>query len=101
MRLTGDRPSRQPTNVDNDKYITYICYMPQLHTYIPEPLASKVRERARARGLSVSKYLAGLVAKELGGEWPEGFFEEVGGGWEGGPRERPSLGELEERDELR
>lgn len=71
--------------------------MPQLHMYVPETTAELLRSRAEERGVSVSKYLAELVGREVGGGgWPEGFFEEVLGSWEG-ELERPSQGEYEER----
>ncbi len=71
--------------------------MPQLHMYVPETTAELLRSRAEERGISVSKYLAELVGREVGGGgWPEGFFKEVLGSWEG-ELERPSQGEYEER----
>ncbi len=50
--------------------------------------------------MSVSKYLAEIVLKELGDDWPEDFFDHVVGGWEGEPLARPEQGGLEDRDEL-
>jgi hypothetical protein len=73
--------------------------MPQLHFYLPESLAVRIRQRARARGVSVSRYVAEIMRNEVGDEWPEGYFEEVVGGWKG-ELERPGQGEPEERDEL-
>ena len=37
---------------------------------------------------------------EVAGEWPEGFFEEVVGGWKGEPLDRPEQGQAERRDRL-
>jgi hypothetical protein len=74
--------------------------MPQLHCYISESLAAKVRQRAKGAGLSASRYLAELVKLEVGTEWPEGFFEEVVGGWQGEPLERPPQAQLEVRETL-
>jgi hypothetical protein len=74
--------------------------MPQLHLYVPEQVAGLVRQRARARGLSVSGYLAELVMREVASGWPEGFFDEVVGGWKGRAPRRPSQGRFESRDEL-
>jgi hypothetical protein len=74
--------------------------MPQLHFYVPESVATKVRQRAKASGLSASRYLAELVQRELGAEWPEEFFEKVVGGWQGEPLERPPQGQLEARETL-
>ena len=75
--------------------------MPQLHFYVPESLAARVRQRAKGAGLSASRYLAELVKREVGTEWPEGFFDEVVGGWQGEPLERSPQGQLEARETLR
>ena len=74
--------------------------MPQLHLYVPEAVASLVRQRARRRRQSVSSYLAEIVRREVGSGWPEGFFDDVVGGWAGKPLRRPGQGRLERRAEL-
>ncbi len=74
--------------------------MPQLHLYLPEPLAEKVKQKARQSGLSTSKYLAELIKRDVDAGWPEAFFTEVAGGWQGEPLERPLQGEIELRDNL-
>ena len=74
--------------------------MPQLHLYVPEEVATAVRRKADQEGLSVSRYLAQLVRREIGQGWPEGYFEEVVGGWHGEPLERPPQGTPESRDLL-
>ncbi len=74
--------------------------MPQLHLYVPEEVAAEVARRARARGVSVSRYLAGLIQRQVGTAWPGGYFDEVVGGWSGEPLSRPPQGELEPRDSL-
>ncbi|MCC6310724.1 MAG: hypothetical protein IT345_07370 [Trueperaceae bacterium] len=74
--------------------------MPQLHLYVPEDVAERLREQARARNLSVSKYLAEIVQRETAAAWPEGYFENVIGGWAGEPLERAERLPLEERDSL-
>lgn len=71
--------------------------MPQLHLYVSDEIAERVRQRAEANHMSVSKYLATLVKKETGSGWPDGYFERVVGGWKGEPLTRPPQGELEER----
>lgn len=74
--------------------------MPQLHLYVPDETAERLRSRAEKRGMSLSGYLAEVVGREVDGErWPEGFFEEVLGGWEG-EFERPPQGPYEEREGL-
>ena len=74
--------------------------MPQLHLYVNEELAEYIRKRAKAKGLSVSRYLAELARQDAGTGWPKGFFEEVVGGWMGEPLRRGSQGKLEKREEL-
>lgn len=74
--------------------------MPQLHMYVPEQVAKSLRDRARAKNMSISKYLAELVEREVVNDWPEGYFEGVLGRWQGVPLERPEQLELEERDPL-
>lgn len=74
--------------------------MPQLHMYVPQRTAEVLRRQAQERGMSVSGYLAEIVVREAGGgEWPEGFFEEVLGGWDG-EFVRPLQGEYEVRADL-
>lgn len=75
--------------------------MPQLHVYVPKNLAIEVRRRAEALGLSVSRYLAQLLGREVRDEWPEDWFNRVVGGWQGEPLQRPTQGTYEVRDELR
>jgi hypothetical protein len=71
--------------------------VPQLHLYVPEETAEVLRRRARERGSSLSAYLAEIVGREVDEErWPEGFFEEVLGCWEG-ELERPPQGAYEDR----
>ena len=75
-----------------------VTIMPQLHTYVPTPLAARIAARARARGVPVSRYLAELIRRDVDLGWPEGFFERVAGGWKGGRVGRPPQGRLEERE---
>ena len=75
--------------------------MPQLHLYVPEHIAERVRARARERAMSVSAWLAELVVRDVRAEWPPAFFEEVVGGWQGQPLVRPAQGEHEEREPMR
>jgi hypothetical protein len=72
--------------------------VPQL--YVPDDVASVVRERARARRMSVSGYLAELVRREVAAGWPPRYFDDVVGGWAGRPLRRPSPGRWERRDRL-
>jgi hypothetical protein len=74
--------------------------VPQLHLYVPEEVASLVRQRARSRRKSVSSFLAEIVRREVAEGWPEGFFGDVVGGWAGKPLRRPSQGRFEGRARL-
>lgn len=56
--------------------------MMRLYCYVPEALARKVQERAKAAGVSTSRYLAELIRRDVGSGWPEGYFEQVVGGSE-------------------
>jgi hypothetical protein len=74
--------------------------MPQLHFYVPEETAERIRQEVQAAGLSISQYLATLVKREIHSTRPEGFFEEVVGGWQGEPLQRGEQGHYEARDQL-
>jgi hypothetical protein len=74
--------------------------MPQLHFYVPEAVAKQLRARARAAGLSVSRYLAAIVGGTATQNWPRRFFDEVVGGWQGKPLRRSSQRKLERREAL-
>ena len=70
--------------------------MAQLHFYIPDKVAEKVKAKADHAHLSVSKYLATLVKREVSDQWPEDYFD-LFGKWEGDPLERPKQGDFENR----
>ena len=74
--------------------------MPQLHLYLPSDVTDRVRVLARRRGLPVSRYLAELVRREVGGDWPPDYFARVVGGWQGEPLVRPDQGVAETRGTL-
>jgi len=71
--------------------------MPQLHLYVPEELAAEIARRAEALGMSVSRFLAEVVRRDIGTAWPDGYFDDVVGGWRGEPLERGDRLEYEER----
>jgi hypothetical protein len=74
--------------------------MAQLHFYVPDDVAAEIRRRAETAGTSTSKFVADLVTREVKGDWPPGFFEEVVGSWEGERPTRPDQGEFEKRRRL-
>ena len=74
--------------------------MPQLHFYVPDDVAEKIRQEARIAEVSVSRYLADLVKRELISDWPEDYFRNVVGGWHGEQLTRPPQGDFEDRDPI-
>lgn len=76
--------------------------MAQLHFYLPDDEEKVLRRRAREAGMPLSRYLASLVrdrAQEPKG-WPDDYFDQVFGQWEGEPLRREPEGEYERRNDL-
>ena len=73
--------------------------MPQLHCYIQDSLAKKLQKKADQADLSVSKYLAVLIRRDVQNEWPDGYFELIGS-WQGDPLKRPEQGAFENRNAI-
>ena len=48
--------------------------MAQLHFYIPDSVADKIKIKAEHAHLSVSKYLAELAKREVASQWPEDYL---------------------------
>lgn len=71
--------------------------MPQMHLYVREELADRVKRRANEEGKSVSQVLADVVEREFKREWPSDFRERFLGKWEGPPIEIEALPQ-QERD---
>jgi len=71
--------------------------MPRLHLSVSDEIADTLKARAKTAGKSLSSYLADLVVQEVAGEWPDGFFENVVGGWKGEPLHRPKQDPVERR----
>jgi hypothetical protein len=74
--------------------------MAKWHLYVSDDVAEIAKSQAKAAGKSLSGYLADLIVRDAAGEWPEGFFEEVVGGWKGEPLRRPRQGRAERRERL-
>lgn len=55
--------------------------MAQLHFYIPDAIVDKIKVKTEQAHLSVSRYLAERVKREVANQWPEDDFE-VFGKWE-------------------
>ncbi|WP_287127923.1 hypothetical protein [Candidatus Cyanaurora vandensis] len=73
--------------------------MAQVCFYLPDEEQQRLLQRATAQGLSLSKYMAQLVRREMKTGWPEGYFQHVLGSWQG-DLERPPQGDYEVREEL-
>ena len=71
--------------------------MPQLHCYVAEEVAAQLQQKAEQAHLPVSKYLAVLIQKDIGTQWPEGYFD-LFGAWEGEALQRPPQGDYEWRE---
>jgi len=74
--------------------------MAQLHFYVPDDIAQAVQKRAQQACLSVSRFLAELVKREVKNEWPEHYFETVAGQWRDKPLRRQPEGNFESRPEF-
>ena len=73
--------------------------MAQLHLYLPDEIAAEVKHRAKARGMTVSAYLAEIVRSQMTDQWPKDFFTNVVGGWSGDVQ-RPEQPPLDEREDF-
>ena len=73
--------------------------MSQIHCYIPDELAKQLKQKAEQSHLSVSKYLAMLIKREVENQWPESYFD-LFGSWQGEALQRPEQREYEIRQEL-
>lgn len=71
--------------------------MPQLHFYVPDDVAERIKARAAQAKLPISRYVADLVKRDVGQGWPEGYFERISAGAEGGPIKYEPSGPPEER----
>ena len=62
-------------HVKINPHITHIFgdnNMPQLHCYVPESTLEQLQQKAEQAHLSISKYLALLIKKDINEQWPEG-----------------------------
>lgn len=77
--------------------------MSQLHFYVSEDVEKRLRQQAEQARQPLSRFLADLVKREAGqdAQWPEGYFDQVFGQWEGEPLRREPQGEYEARPELK
>ena len=73
--------------------------MSQLHCYVTDEIAEKLKRRAEAARMPVSKYLALLIKRNVDSQWPEDYFS-CFGGWQGDELQRPDQGDYEDRDEI-
>ena len=74
--------------------------MPQLHLYVPEKVAAEVARKAKAKGVSVSRYLSELVQQRIATAWPDRYLEQVVGSCQGRRLSRGRQGQLESRASL-
>ena len=53
--------------------------MPQLHFSVDDRTAKRIEREAKRRGMSISKYLATIVARDVGEAWPPNYLASVVG----------------------
>lgn len=73
--------------------------MPQLHCYVPDSISEQLQKKAEQEHLSISKYLARLIQRDIANDWPNDYFA-LFGSWEGDALQRPEQGEPENREVL-
>lgn len=73
--------------------------MGQINFYVPANIEEKIKTSAKKKRQSVSEFVAEVIKREMGlrSGWPEGYFQEVIGSWEGDFPELVNL-PTEERD---
>jgi hypothetical protein len=74
--------------------------VPRIHAYVPKAVANELKRKARARGLSLSRYVAEIVKRDASPAWPPDYFEKVLGGWKGKRLLREPQGRFERRQPL-
>jgi hypothetical protein len=74
--------------------------MTHIQLELPDDVAGEIQRHAENRGITVSRFVEELVRREAHKGWPKWFFEEVVGGWQGEPLERPAPLTLETREEI-
>ena len=52
--------------------------MAQLTIYLPDEIESKAREAAKAKGQSVSRWIADQVLRDLDDRWPQSVLDAAG-----------------------
>lgn len=58
--------------------------MAQLNFYVPADVEKNIRQQAKARGKSISSYLAEVVKKQVRQDrWHKDFFKKVVASWQG------------------
>jgi hypothetical protein len=55
-----------------------MLYMSQITLYLPDEIEEKARNAAKARGTSVSRWLAEQVAQKLEETWPQSVLDAAG-----------------------
>lgn len=55
-----------------------VIIMPQMHFYVPEKVARKIKDNAKRLGVSSSKYVSQLVTDKVDSSWPAGYLESFG-----------------------
>jgi hypothetical protein len=54
-----------------------VITMPQMHFYVPDKVAKKIKDNAKRLGVSSSKYVSQLIVEKVDGSWPAGYIERL------------------------
>ena len=71
--------------------------MTQINIDLPAEVVNDIRQRAEGKGITIARYVTDHIHREASHTWPEGFFKEVAGCWQGSSLIRPPQGEVEPR----
>ena len=53
--------------------------MAQMNLYVPDEVATKLKQEADRSGMSLSKYVLYLLSEKRPEGWPEGYFDRACG----------------------
>lgn len=70
--------------------------MPQLYFSVDSETASRLTQAAANQKISLSRYLARVVTREVGGVWPEDYLDGVVGSCGDAPLREPAELKLDE-----
>jgi hypothetical protein len=58
--------------------IHLVIMMPQMHFYVPDKVAKRIKDNAKRLGIPSSKYVSQIITEKVEGSWPAGYIESLG-----------------------